>query len=91
MTGLYFNSGSVMGLSAEQLSTLRTRLSEAESALHDLMIGGKPVIVRDQSGESVTFSTANVSRLQTYISHLKAQIAAGCGPVTGGAIRPVFL
>jgi hypothetical protein len=64
-----------MALSPEDLATYQARLSEAEKALHSFMIGGQPVRVQDQSGESVTYNATNISRLKAYIAELKALIA----------------
>ena len=72
-----------MALSAAQ------RLVEAEAALHNILLGRGIQRVQDQSGEAVTYTTANVGRLRAYIAELKAEIA-GARPMTG-PIRPVFL
>ncbi len=71
-----------MALSAAQ------RLVEAEAALHAIQIGRGIQSVRDQSGEEVRYSTANVSRLRVYIAELKSEIA-GITPMSG-PIRPRF-
>jgi hypothetical protein len=54
------------------------RLKEAENALHQLMIGGQPVEVRDQNGEAVKYTPANASRLRAYIAELKQQLGQHC-------------
>lgn len=69
--------------------TAAQRLVEAEAAYHRIQIGGQPERIVDQSGESVSYSRANISRLRIYIAELKAEIA-GVSPMTG-PIRPVFM
>lgn len=71
------------------MATAAQRLVEAETALHNILIGNGVQRVQDQSGEAVTYTTANVSRLRAYIAELKAEIA-GVAPC-GGPIRPVFI
>lgn len=70
------------------MATAAERLVEAEKALHAILTGRGVQRVRDSNGEEVTYSTANVSRLRTYISELKAEIA-GVTPLTG-PLRPRF-
>ena len=70
------------------MTTLAARLVEAESAYHQLVIGGQPVEIRDSSGESIRYTMANASRLKAYIAELKSQIA---GQATRpGPLRPVW-
>lgn len=58
-----------------ELATLQSRLSEAEEALHSLMVGKRSVTV--QCGDkSVTFTQANLADLRTYIGFLRGEIAA---------------
>jgi hypothetical protein len=71
------------------LPTLAQRLVEAELAYHNLQVGGGVQRVQDATGESVTYTTANVSRLRAYIADLKAQIAGEVGG-PGGCVTPVF-
>ena len=68
--------------------TAAERLVEAEKAYHALMTGGGIQRVQDQNGESVSYTTANASRLRSYIAELKLEIAGGT-PMTG-PIRPTF-
>jgi polyhydroxyalkanoate synthesis regulator phasin len=56
------------------LTTLQTRLSEAEDALHKLLTGQKAVSVSDE-GQSVTFTQSNIEELRAYINELRNQIA----------------
>lgn len=55
--------------------TLSERLAEAEGALHGLLTGRAVVQVTDQSGESVRFVQASVSKLQAYVVQLRAEAA----------------
>lgn len=70
------------------LSTLQTRLSEAETALHDLTIGRREVSVSWSDGQQVSYSKADIPELRRYIQDLKAQIAALTGK---GRRKPISL
>ncbi|WP_439273556.1 gpW family head-tail joining protein [Pseudochrobactrum sp. HB0163] len=52
---------------------LQARLTEAETALHKLMVGNATVQLSYQ-GESVTFTTADEGRLRLYIRELRMQL-----------------
>lgn len=67
------------------------RLAEAEAALHSILIGRGIQSIRDANNESVSYSTANVSRLRAYIAELKAEIAGAVSNYGSGPIRPRFL
>lgn len=56
------------------MATLQERLDEAEAAYHSLMTGQSVVSVRDQNGESVTYSQVNAVKLSSYIAELKRQL-----------------
>lgn len=70
-------------LTAEQRTTLTTRLAEAEQALHDLLIGGHARVMVDSNGERAEFTAANASRLRAYIEELKLALGQKtvCGPL----------
>ena len=51
---------------------LLLRLSAAEDALHDLMIGKKTVRL-EYDGKSVTYSQVTIGDLRGYISELRVQ------------------
>lgn len=55
------------------LATLQTRLSEAETALHDLATGSRVVEVR-RDGKMMKYGEANKSSLADYIADLRRQI-----------------
>lgn len=57
------------------LSTLQTRLTEAETALHDLTIGRREVSVSWSDGQQVSYSKTNIDELRRYVQDLKTQIA----------------
>lgn len=59
------------------MATVADRLTEAESAYHDLMTGKAVVEVTDQNGEKVVFSRASATKLAQYIQSLKLQLKSG--------------
>jgi len=63
-----------MALTAEETILYTTRLTEAESALHSLMMGQQARVFVDQNGERVEFAVANASRLRAYIYELKMKL-----------------
>lgn len=54
---------------------LASRLTEAETALHQLATGKMVRVVVDQNGERVEFTATNMDRLRSYIAELQALIA----------------
>lgn len=68
--------------------TTAQRLAEAKDALHAILTGQGVIRVQDQSGEAITFSTANVNRLRAYILELEAELAGTVVPT--GPTRPMF-
>lgn len=76
-----------MALSDAERAVLQARLAEAESALHELMIGGRGVSI-SSGGKSVAFTAADTGRLQTYINQLKRQL--GIEVPLARPIRPIF-
>lgn len=73
------------------LATLRTQLTAAQSAYHDLMIGQAVVQIRDQNGELVIYNQADASKLATYISSLQRQIASLTGSTGPSGPMQVFM
>lgn len=57
-------------------TVLMARLSEAETALHKLIVG-KTTVQLSYQGESLTFTTADEGRLRLYINELRAQLGLG--------------
>jgi hypothetical protein len=66
-------------------SVLQQRLTEAQAALHSLIIGGGTVTV-SYNGESVSFRSADEGKLRRYIAELTAQLNGRCGPYRRGVI-----
>jgi len=52
---------------------LRTRLAEAEAALHELTIGGKVVVVR-MGEKQVEYSPAKAADLSQYVQSLQEAV-----------------
>lgn len=70
------------------LQELQTRLAEAETALHNTLIGKGVTEVRDFNGERVVYSKAYPSALRGYIRELQVSIAALLGtPLASGPMR----
>lgn len=62
------------------LATLKTRLTEAEDALHTMSLPGSAVVeVRRDDGTSVQFQPVERPRLEAYIAALRRQIARAEG------------
>ena len=57
------------------LTTLQTYLSEAEAALHTVMLG-KNAQALGRDGKQVTYTPADAKTLRSYIGQLKADIAS---------------
>lgn len=53
--------------------TTQEKLAEAESALHELMLG-KRVVSISRNGKALTFSATNRVDLELYIAQLKQQL-----------------
>lgn len=70
-----------MALTAEETALYTTRLTQAETALHELMLGQAARTFVDQNGERVEFTVANAGRLRAYIFELK--LALGKVSTTG--------
>lgn len=56
------------------LTTIQTRLREAEHAYHRLMTGSKEVSVNIGGYGAVTYQQADAPKLEQYIAHLKLDI-----------------
>ncbi len=72
------------------MPTLSTqdRLTEAEDALHALVIGRSARVFVDQNGERIEYTSINRAGLVTYIDSLKAELGILTdGP---GPLRMVF-
>lgn len=72
------------------LPSVEERLIEAKLALHLLLTGQQEAEVRDSNGESVRFTTANVSRLRAYIAELQDELL-GTNPISSRRpLRPIW-
>lgn len=73
------------------LNELQVRLADAETALHNVLIGKGVTEVRDFNGESVRYSRVDTALLRAYIKELQDQIAVLLGnSVAGGPMRIFF-
>lgn len=63
-------------------------LSEAESALHRLNMGGSVRVFVDQNGERIEYTAANRQSLRSYIMELRVKLGLSSGIV--GPMRPWF-
>lgn len=55
-------------------ATLQARLTAAEEAYHELMVGASARVFVDQNGERIEYAPANAGRLAAYIQDLKRQL-----------------
>jgi hypothetical protein len=79
-----------MALTPEETATLRTRLKEAEDALHSLQLGNKTRVYVDQNGERVEFNLNSVNSLRSYVAELKSELGIrrrGSGPMSFRGFR----
>jgi hypothetical protein len=67
------------------VATLEARLAEAETALHEVVVGGKVATV-SSNGRSVTYTQADVQELRRYIQGLRVALGRG----TGTSVTPFF-
>lgn len=72
------------------LKTLRERLSQAEGALHRLMIGELEVTVSVGGYGATTFTQTDTDKLNIYISKLKLEIAKKQGGRRRGPLLVKF-
>lgn len=56
------------------MASIQDRLTAAEAAYHQLMIGQSARVVVDQNGERVEYTPANSTKLSAYINDLKRQL-----------------
>ena len=80
-----------LGKCMATLSEYQARLTEAETALHNALIGKGIAEVRDFNGESIRYNRVDNSALRAYIKELQDNIAALLGnKITSGPMRPFF-
>lgn len=64
------------------MATIQEQLTEAQDALHNLLIGKAVRVYVDQNGERIEYTQATRGALVAYISDLKQQLGAkGHGPM----------
>lgn len=78
-------------LTPEERAIYQARLTAAEAAYHNVMIGGQVREFHDQNGERVVYSSSNRAGLIGYINQLR--VILGLPPMCGMVARPagVFL
>lgn len=70
-------------MTPQERETLLKRLSDAETAYHQLMLGMKASVIVDQNGERAEFQTTTSGKLAAYIQELKRQLGLLPGGCTG--------
>lgn len=70
-------------MTPQEREILLKRLTEAETAYHQLQLGMKTTVIVDQNGERVEFQTTTAGRLAAYIQELKRQLGLLSGCSTG--------
>lgn len=58
-------------MTEQEKIALRTKIADAETKYHQLMIGSMPRVIVDQNGERVEFTAVNRLALYQYIASLK--------------------
>lgn len=68
-----------------EIAEATAQLAEAKKAFHALMLGEGIASFRDQNGEEVTYSKANIEGLRAYIFELRQSLGLidnrGSGPM----------
>jgi gpW len=72
------------------LVELQTRLSEAQTALHNALIGKGVTEVRDFNGESIRYSKIDTSALRGYIKELEDKISSMLGTASNNGPMRIF-
>jgi hypothetical protein len=72
------------------LDTLKTRLSEAETAYHLLVTGAKEASVNIGGYGMVTYTQAGLDKLEAYISRLRGEIARKSGSLRRAVVLTEF-
>lgn len=70
-------------MTPQEREILLKRLTEAETAYHQLQLGMKATVIVDQNGERVEFQSTTAGRLAAYIQELKRQLGLLPGCSTG--------
>ncbi len=65
------------------------RLTEAQSAYHDLATGQAVAAFTDQNGERVSYNRADMGKLSAYIADIVALLGVPTTPYTATSPRPM--
>lgn len=79
-------------MTPERRAELTAKLAEAEAAYHSLQLGNRARVIKDQTGESVEYSSSTSGNLLAYIAYLRGLLgigADGC-PINTAPLRFVF-
>jgi len=68
------------------VSTLNAWLTEAQTALHSLSIGGKVVTIASADGKRISFTPADTKELRTYITRLQRAISIATGNTSNSGL-----
>jgi len=71
-----------MALTTEERAIYQARLTAAQSAYHELLVGTSARVVVDQNGERVEYAVTNRAALKAYIQEL-IDILAGVSTRSG--------
>jgi hypothetical protein len=82
---MYFNPNSTI-LAGVSQATLQQWLTDAQTAYSQLVTGGRPVTV-SYDGKSVSYTAADVTKLESWIVSLQKQLGVNIGR---RALRPYF-
>jgi hypothetical protein len=64
-------------------ATLRTWLTDAQTAMQSLALGKQTVAIATADGKSIRFTAAELPQLRSYIVRLQRAIAIADGTTTG--------
>jgi len=78
-----------MTLTPEQVVVYRERLTSAETAWHQMLIGQQVKTYVDQSGERIEYQLMGRDALRSYILTLKVALGISLG--AAGPLRPWML
>jgi hypothetical protein len=68
------------------IATLQQRITEAETAMHSLMMGSRVSEAGAPDGSRVSYTQTDLPRLREYLQWLKAQLVQA----QQGAARPIY-
>lgn len=74
---------------AAEITDLKTKIAEAKSALHRLLLGDKEVQVGFGTNRFTQWSPAKAPELRAYIAQLEGELSAALGQARRGPIYPM--